>query len=457
MASLLAGFAASVMMVRYLGAAHFGVYSFVFAYVGFLAIIADMSIGTIVLREISKENTQKDLLLGNAIILKLFLSLVAFFLSCSIAKLLAYSFNTKLYIYIASLNFFGSFIYLNRLVFQAQLEMRYPVVADFLSMAVRLCLILLLIAKKSALLWFIVVEVVSNIPGIVFILCAARGFLKPRFKVVFALWGYILKEAWPLALSSVFALVFLRIDQLLLYRMQGTTVLGLYAPAVKLSELFNALPLALMISVFPLLAKYHGESERVVSKLYQVCLKYLLAFIIPIAAWTTLSARGLFLILYGKDFLPSAPAFIILMWAEIFLYIGILNNRLLVSMNKQRIDFLFTATAATISLALNLLLIPRFGFVGAAVASLFAYMVGPMMNCLVKVIQVYARKMWGMMLKPLCASVGMMAVIFPLRASLVFSAIAGITVYVMLMFFLRGFSWDEIRALTTTTPERILA
>jgi O-antigen/teichoic acid export membrane protein len=313
--------------------------------------------------------------------------------------------------------------------------------------AVKFVVVVWLVALKASLAWFVLAELLSNIPGILIIAYRCLAYLRPSFRIDLTLWRFLFKESWPLALSTVLAMIYLRVDQILLFRIKGAAALGYYAPTVKITELFNLLPIALMATVFPLFAKYHADSQLSLKKAYDASAKYLLTLIIPVAGAVTLLADKIILLMYGSEFLPSAPALIILIWSEVFIFAGSVNNKLLISIGKQRVDFLFTGASAVLNVGLNLILIPRFSFAGAAMASLAAYALGPMLNCLYKPLRSYALSMLVLMLKPLAATIIMMAVMYAARKFTLVSAAAGVLTYLAAMLLIKGIDVQEIRML----------
>ena len=138
------GLVTVIFLARYLGPGSFGIYSFIFAYLGFFVIITDLGISLILIREISRDRAKGDRFIGNAIIIKIILSLFAFGLACLIISFLHYPFNTKLLIYIASLSFLLSFRSLYGLIFQVNLRMEYPLLVSIATNLLRLVLFLYL-------------------------------------------------------------------------------------------------------------------------------------------------------------------------------------------------------------------------------------------------------------------------------------------------------------------------
>ncbi|MBU1112917.1 MAG: oligosaccharide flippase family protein, partial [Candidatus Omnitrophica bacterium] len=135
----------AVLVARVLGVDNFGLYSFVFAYLTFFNVIADMGIKTILVREISKGKIEVAKLLGNAIIMRITLSLLALLLACFVVSFLNYPLSTKILVYIASLSFFTSLTLFYESVFQANHKMGYIVGVNILDSLIKIVIFCVLV------------------------------------------------------------------------------------------------------------------------------------------------------------------------------------------------------------------------------------------------------------------------------------------------------------------------
>jgi O-antigen/teichoic acid export membrane protein len=440
------GLLTAIILARYFGARDFGLYSFIFAYLAFFVIITDIGINTILVREISRDRAKADKLIGNAIIIKFILSLSAFCLGCLIITILPYSFNTKLLVYIASLSFLLSFRSLYLLVFEVNLKMEFPLFVTTVRNLLRLALFLYLIFIKAPLLWFIVAVIISILPEFFLILYLSKKTVKPKFEIDFRIWKYLFQESWPLALTAVSIMTFHRIDQLMLFQMKGDEAVGYYSAAVGLSEIFAIFPSAFMTSVFPLMSQYFKTSEQSLVRAYTLSFKYMLMLIIPIAVGTSLLAKPIIALFYGAIFAPSVPVLSILIWSEIFVFYGVIHYEVLISTNKQKIYLLFCSTGAVTNVILNFVLIPRYGIVGASIATLISYILssGIIMGHFVPVARIYNVVGCQAMLKPIVASVIMAAYVYYTSAHMVLAIVGGAIVFILMMLFIKGINKQDI-------------
>ena len=434
-------------LARYLGSEGFGKYSFVYAYLWFFGIITDLGINTILVRDISRDRAGAAIFIGNVIIIKLLLSILTIFLSCLIIVYLKSSSEIRTLVFIGALGFIFSFGSVYRVIFQASLNMFYPTAINILDSIVKFILFMWLVAIRASLAKFVFATVVYILPGLFAIIYFSARFVKPVFKVNFALWRNLLKESWPLVFTAVFIIIYTRIDQLMLFHMKGAREVGYYAAAVRVVEIFTVIPAAFLTSVFPLMSTYFKTSRESLKLIYRLSFKYMLSIILPIAVGVSLLSKQITVILYGKEFLPSVSALTILIWSEVFVFYGIVNQSILVSANKQKIDLMFTSVAAATNIVLNFILIPNYGIAGASIATVVSYSLGggAITGFFLSSTRAYNVTAWKTMARPLIASSVMAIFVYFLRPIPLMAVFGGALVFCAVMFFLRGIDQEDIR------------
>jgi O-antigen/teichoic acid export membrane protein len=215
---------------------------------------------------------------------------------------------------------------------------------------------------------------------------ASYGFSCAYFVVVLS-WRRIVSWRWefdlaflrewlpkslPFALAFVITTLYFKIDQPILLYFRGLTEVGWYTFAYKPVESLLFVPITLLNVAFPVLAVYHTESRE---RLLQATARFyraLLGLGWPITVGTVMLAPGinsLFDRSAGHQFGPAAAALQIL-GAGIFLMFT--TNAFIAALNAMNRQLLFTLAAAislVVNVALNLVLIPLYGFQGAAWAT----------------------------------------------------------------------------------------
>ena len=366
----------TIYLARYLGTAEFGKYSFVFAYLAFFGVISDLGFRAILVREMSRDSSLAPKLIGNAYIIRLILTVFAVVLPIIIITQTSYPSDTITYVCIAAFTLlFMSFSNFYTAIFQTNLRMEYDIIAKLTFKILSAGLIFLIIFSRGTLTQIILALVFSEMVRTLISYSFARKFVKPQFEVDFGLWKHLLKEALPLALSSVIWTIYYQIDMVMLSPMQGDAAVGVYSAAHKLFEPFSLIPMALMMSLFPIMSEAFKTSRERLIKSYRLGIKYLLIMALPIAIGTALLSDKIILLIYGTEFAESAIVLQILIWALVFNFVNSLLLQLLISIDEQKLNTLSTGICAIVNIALNFILIPILSYNGAAIATVATHAV----------------------------------------------------------------------------------
>lgn len=185
--------------------------------------------------------------------------------------------------------------------------------------------------------------------------------------------GELLRESVPLIGSGILISVYSRVDQVMIGLMlPGKAYVGLYAAAVALAELWYVVPNAIIISLkATVLGRRQSETHA-----YDSALGLLFRTVtwssVLLALIFSVSAPLLINVVYGSEFGDAAGALAILAWAGVLSMIGVARSVWLIAEGLQKYTMIYTGLACTLNVVANLLLIPRFGIYGAAIATLCA-------------------------------------------------------------------------------------
>lgn len=359
-----------IYLASYLGVVAFGKYSFVFAYLAFFAVITDLGLQTVLVREMSRDASIAPKLIGNAIVIRLIFTVLAVVLSMIMITLMSYPKDTTTYVYIAAFTLlFISFSDLYSTIFQANLRMEYNIIAKLTFKVLSAGLIFWIILSHGTLMQIIIALVFSEMIKTVISYLFSRKFVRPKFEIDFGLWMLLLREAWPIALSSVIMIIYFKIDVVMLSMMQGDASVGLYSAAYKLIEPLQLIPYALMVSLFPIMSEAFKSSKENLLKSYRLSFRYIVIVVFPIVVGVTLIANKIIMLIYGTEFANSTSALQILIWSMLFGSLNYVLINVLISIDKQKLTTLSTALCAIANVTLNFILIPIFSYNGAAIAT----------------------------------------------------------------------------------------
>jgi len=182
----------------------------------------------------------------------------------------------------------------------------------------------------------------------------------------------LLSESWPLLLSGVAVLIYMRIDQIMIGQIVGDVSVGHYSAALKLSEVWYTIPIAIMNSATPIITKTYTSDLNQYNKRIQKLFNLMTLIGLTLAIPTTFLAPLIIQIIYGNEYLISASILSIHIWTSIFVGWGLLKDMILVTQNLIKIVLVTTVVGAICNVLLNLIFIPHYFGVGAAWATLIS-------------------------------------------------------------------------------------
>jgi PST family polysaccharide transporter len=183
----------------------------------------------------------------------------------------------------------------------------------------------------------------------------------------------LLKDSWPLLLSGIAITLNMKIDQVMLGFMADDTEVGVYSVAVRISEVWYFMIGIALASVFPYLTKNHSDKTPTLSRKWEQAYRLMFWLSFGFAVAISLLAAPLIEFLFGPDYEMAAIVLAIHVWAGINVAIGSVWSKWILLENKTKIGLYAQLIAAFLNIVFNIALIPRFGAVGAAIATLLSY------------------------------------------------------------------------------------
>jgi O-antigen/teichoic acid export membrane protein len=373
-ASFVLGFFFTMYVARYLAAEGFGVLSFALAFIALFAVLPDIGLQTLMIREIARDKTLAQKYLGNIGVLKIFLSVITFGLIALTINLLHYPAETIRVVYLVGLTVvLGAFSTMFYGLFRAYERMEFEALGGALSSALTLAGALWAINHDYSVVWFgwVYLAVSTIMLGYCFVVSAWR-FTMPRIEIDLVFWKESLKQAWPFALSGLFLTIYVWIDSVMLSGMKGNEAVGWYNAAYRLISILSFLPMAYFGAVFPIMSRLHVTSKEFLRFTHERSFKYMLILGVPIGVGTSILANKIILLIFGVGYLPSVLPLQILIWSAISGFVAGVFFNLLQSVNRQIIIAWVVGSAAFLKVALNLALIPGYSYTGASIATLAA-------------------------------------------------------------------------------------
>ena len=370
------GFLVGVWLARYLGPALYGQFSYALAYVALLSPIAMLGLDYIVIREVVQNPSSQNQVLGTSFVLMAAGGATVFALATAGVLFLRPNDTPTLWLVgiTAAGTVFQAFIAIE-FWFEANLQWKYTAfgkVSAFLLTSLGKIVLILMQAPLVFFAWANLAEIALASVGLVLVYrLQGRRVSAWRFSTGMA--GRLLKDSWPLVFTAFMTMISLRIDQVMLGQMIGNEEVGIYSAAVRLSEPWFFIAVAICSSAFPLIVKSGIDDEELfysqLQKLYN--LMALIAFLIAVPV--ALFSRSIVEVLFDSAYLRAGPLLAILIWAGIFTSLGAARNIFMISRNWNRLNLICISLGCILNVGLNYFLIPLYGATGAVVASCFSY------------------------------------------------------------------------------------
>lgn len=370
------GLFVTVWIARYLGPEQYGLWNFAIAFAALFGAFATLGLDSIVIRELVKDPERQNELLGSAFALKLAGGIITLLITLIAISWMREGEALMLWLVgISAAGFIFQSVNVIDLFFQAQVQSKYTVYAANAAFIVMTLVKIILLVTSAPLISFAWAGLAEIAITSLFLLFAYRfnhyNIRRWRYENSVAL--TLFYESWPLMLAGLAAILYMRIDMVMLQQIMGEHEVGIYAAATKISEIWYFLPTILVASVSPsIIACRDKNLELYFHKLRQLYF-YLAWLAIFISLPLSLLASLVIDILFGSEYESSAPVLTIHLWASIAVFLGVASSQYLLIENLQKISFYRTLIGLICNIALNLLLIPILGAIGAAISTVVSY------------------------------------------------------------------------------------
>lgn len=361
-----------VYVVNYLGPERFGLLSYANSFVTLFATMAALGLDSIVVRELVKNPDRRDSLLGTAFWLKAGGAILTWAIIASAVFVAGNDTETNILIgVIAFALIFQAFNVID-FSYQAEVKSKYVVYCQLVALVATTIIKVLLIWMSAPLLWFaflFLFEVALRTVVLVAIYLHTNGklwCLKWRWHEA----KELLTDSWPMILSGMVISIYLRIDQIMIKEMLGAKEVGIYAAAIRLSEVWYFVPMAVTSSVFPAIINAKKQSEELYYQRLQTLYDLMVWLGIAVALVTTFLSPWVIRILYDEVFSEAAAVLAIYIWAGVFVGLGAVCGKWFIIENYAKKNFYRTFLGMLVNVLLNIYMIPRYGIKGAAIATL---------------------------------------------------------------------------------------
>jgi len=394
------------MISGYLGTAGYGDYTTVYQYLAFFGIAADFGIFTITVKEMSKDSKKTPEILGNVLGLRTALAIVTMGLAAGVVFLIPSYSNTIIPVGVLIATLATVFTLLNgtvSTVLQVHLKMQYATIGLIMGKVASVAYIALVVyflfvgdinKGFEHLIWS---GVLGNLVMLVITTYYARRYCRINYRFNLGYWKKIFITSLPYGVALVLNNIYFRLDVLLLSMILphtqtasdgtatcsaaicGDTEAGLYGVGMRFLEMMTIIPVYYMNSVLPIMTRFLEEQSEKVKKIIQYSFDFLVATAMPIMVGGFILAVPIIKLISDAEFVSGALftygsdiAVQLLMFAMFFSFINALFGFTLVVLSRQAQLMYINAACVLFNLVSNLMVIPTWGFRGAATPSILS-------------------------------------------------------------------------------------
>lgn len=378
------GLVAIAVITRYLGKFGFGQYTTIITFLSFFGIIADLGLTLVTTQMISQPGVDENLRPGGTskILNNLFgLRLVSASLFLGLAPLTIIFFPydpiIKLGVIVTFLSFF--FIALNQILvglFQKKLRMDRVSIAEVVGRIVLVIGVILAVKLNFGLIGIMVATVGASAINFLLHFIFSRQFVRIKLQFDLVIWWEIIKKSWPLAITIVFNLIYLKADILILSLIKTQAEVGIYGAAYKVIDVLVTIPFMFAGIVLPILTfSWVGKNIDYFKKVLQKSFDFMVILVVPLIVGTQFMGKPIMIMVAGNEFVDSGPVLRILIMAAGIVFLSCIFSHAIIALDKQKKiigAYVFTSLTA---LAGYLIFIPRFSYMGAAWVTIYSELV----------------------------------------------------------------------------------
>lgn len=380
--STVIGLLSIAIIMRYLGREGFGEYTTAITFLSFFAVFADLGLTLVTAQMISlptgeaglhADEANQNKILGNLLGFRLITALLLLGLAPLAVLLFPYGPSIKLAVAVAAISFF--FAALNQVLiglFQKNLRLDRVSLAEIGGRLILFAGVFMAARYDFGLLGIMLATALASILNFSLLYVFSKNFANIRLAFDLAVWRQILKKSWPIGITIIFNLIYLRADTLILSLIKSQEEVGIYGATYRIIDVLVTLPFIFAGIVLPILtAIWQGQRDKF-SLVLQRSFDLMAILSIPLVVGAQFVAVPVMTLVAGPEFAASGQVLRILILAAGIIFIGTVFSHAIIAIDRQKKiikAYIFTAIS---SLAGYLIFIPSYSYTGAAWVTIYS-------------------------------------------------------------------------------------
>lgn len=365
--NVLLGIVTTVVIVRALEATRYGEWATILAAIELIAMVGNLGLETVAVRLAAQEPEREGAWIGATTSLRLALSVPMLAAFVAVLALLASDQEMLVAGLVLAVTFLTAAISTLRVVFRLHVRNHVTVAFTTANSVLWAGSVIAIAALDGGLVAFALAFTAISIVIQLALAVLALRTIHVRWRGSRALWPQILGIGISVGVAATLTFAYGRIDQILVYEFASSpTEVGVYAAMYKILDNAGFIPLAVMTTLFPIMAGLYPTDEPRLRRMMQIAIDYLMIVALGGLALALAASGPIVELLYGPDYASGAAILPILMAAFVPICIGNVAGNMVVALDLQRRYIWFAALGLVLNVPLNVALIPEFGIEAAA-------------------------------------------------------------------------------------------
>jgi O-antigen/teichoic acid export membrane protein len=365
--NLLLGVFVTLLIVRSLGTTRFGEWSTIFAVSQLVGYFANLGLSGVAVRFATSEPAREGDWIGAYATLTAALTLPAMTVFVVVMQIISRSYEMRLASLILALGYLGGVVSTVATIFRIHVRNHISIAFVSANSVLWAAAVIAITARGGGMIPLAIafLSVSLVIQGSQALLAMRTATI--RLRGSWTMWPAIMRVGLAVGTGTLLTVAYARIDQVLVFELAPhRSEAGIYGAIYRILDTAGFVPTAVMTTLFPIISAAHPANLARVRRLVQLAIDYLAMLSLPTLAFSVVAAKPLIQLLFGSTFAQGADAFPILMAAYVVICFGYVSGNMVIPTDLQRRYVNYAIVGLVVNVGLNVILIPRYGYLAAA-------------------------------------------------------------------------------------------
>ena len=366
-------FIIGTLTVRYLGPTNYGVITYAASVISFLLPIMQLGLKNTLVKEFIRNPNKEGEILGTALIINIISSLFSMAGAITFVSIAnAGERETIIVCALYSLVLLFQATEMTVYWFQAKLLSKYPSIATLIAyVVVAIYKVYLLVTGKSVV-WFALSYVLDFFLISIILLVIYKKLSDKKLSINWSIGRQMLSRSKYYIIPSLMVVFYQHTDRIMLKLMVSDLETGLFSAAITCTGMTGFVFHAIIDSARTVILETKERTPELYEKRVVQLYSIITALALAQSVFITVLAKPIVVLLYGKAYLASVPILQLAVWYDTFGYYSSVRNIWILAEEKQKHLTKINVAGALANIALNACLIPIWGGIGAAIASIIS-------------------------------------------------------------------------------------